>query len=75
MSDIRPGRPFPQGATWDGGGTNFSLFSGSAESVELCLFDDGGKERRIDLRDRTAFQWHVYVHGVQPGQRYGFRVP
>ena len=70
----RPGRPFPQGATWDGRGTNFSLFSEHAEKVELCLFDDGGRERRIDVRDRTAFQWHVYLPDIGPGQRYGYRV-
>jgi isoamylase len=74
MSDLRPGRPFPQGSTWDGNGTNFSLFSENAERVELCLFDDDGAERRIDIRDRTNFQWHVYVPGAGPGQRYGYRV-
>ena len=74
MNEIRPGRPFPQGATWDGEGTNFSLWSESAERVELCLFDDAGRERRIDVRDRTAFQWHVYLRGVSPGQRYAYRV-
>ncbi|MGA2925027.1 MAG: glycogen debranching protein GlgX [Solirubrobacteraceae bacterium] len=74
MSDIRPGRPFPQGATWDRDGTNFSLFSEHAERVELCLFDDAGHERRIDVRDQTAHQWHAYVPGVGPGQRYGYRV-
>ena len=74
MSDLRPGRPFPQGSTWDGDGTNFSLFSENAERVELCLFADDGSERRIDVRDRTALLWHVYVPGVGPGQRYGYRV-
>jgi isoamylase len=74
MSDLRPGRPFPQGSTWDGNGTNFSLFSENAERVELCLFDDEGAERRIDIHDRTNFQWHVYVPGAGPGQRYGYRV-
>jgi isoamylase len=72
--NIRPGRPFPQGSTWDGHGTNFSLFSEHAERVELCLFDDDGGEQRIDVRDTTAFQYHVYLEGVGPGQRYGYRV-
>jgi isoamylase len=70
----RPGRPLPQGASWDGDGTNFSLWSEGAERVELCLFDDEDRERRIDVRDRTAFQWHIYLPGVGPGQRYGYRV-
>ena len=74
MNEIRPGRPFPQGATWDGAGTNFSIWSEHAERVELCLFDDSGGERRLDVHDRTALQWHVYVHGIGPGQRYGYRV-
>jgi glycogen operon protein len=74
MSEIRPGRPFPQGSTWHGSGTNFSLFSEHAERVELCLFDETGGERRIDVRDRTAYQWHVYLDGIGPGQRYGYRV-
>ncbi len=74
MSKLRPGRPFPLGATWDGAGTNFSLWSEAAERVELCLFDEHGEERRLDIHDRTAFQWHVYVEGIGPGQRYGFRV-
>ncbi len=70
----RPGRPFPQGASWDGRGTNFSLFSENAERVELCLIEDDGTETRLDIRDQTAFQYHVYVEGVGPGQRYGYRV-
>jgi glycogen operon protein len=71
---LLPGQPFPQGSTWDGKGTNFSLFSENAERVELCLFDEDGTERRIELADRTAFQWHAYLPGVGPGQRYGYRV-
>ncbi len=74
MNDIRPGRPFPQGSTWDGHGTNFSLFSENAERVELCLIDEDGHERRYDVRDTTAFQYHIYLEGVGPGQRYGYRV-
>jgi isoamylase len=71
---VWPGAPFPLGPTWDGDGTNFSLFSEHAERVELCLFDDGGGETRVGLVERTAFNWHGYVPGVGPGQRYGYRV-
>jgi glycogen operon protein len=74
MPPLWPGRPFPLGATWDGEGTNFSLFSEHAQRVELCLFDDEGSEERYDLRDRTAFNWHGFLPGVGPGQRYGYRV-
>jgi glycogen operon protein len=69
-----PGRPFPLGATWDGAGANFAIFSEHAEGVELCLRDDHGAERRIALTERTAHIWHGYVPGVDPGQRYGYRV-
>jgi glycogen operon protein len=69
-----PGRPFPLGAEYDGEGTNFSIFSEHAERVELCLFDEGDNETRIELTERTALNWHVYLPGVGPGQRYGFRV-
>jgi isoamylase len=72
--DTWPGQPFPLGACWDGEGTNFSLFSEGAESVELCLFDESGGEQRLGMRDRRALNWHCYVPGVGPGQRYGFRV-
>ncbi len=71
---VWPGRPFPLGATWDGQGTNFSLFSENAERVELCLFDEHGHESRQPLTERTAFNWHGYLPGVRPGQRYGYRV-
>ncbi|HET7050097.1 MAG TPA: glycogen debranching protein GlgX [Solirubrobacteraceae bacterium] len=74
MRDVWPGRPFPLGATWDGGGTNFSLFSEYAESVDLCLFDEEGQEDRIQMTKRTALNWHCYVPGIAPGQRYGYRV-
>jgi isoamylase len=69
-----PGTPFPLGATFDGGGTNFALFSENADRVQLCLFDDAGEEERIDLLERTAFNWHGYVPGVGPGQCYAYRV-
>ena len=68
------GSPYPLGATYDGAGTNFALFSSGAESVELCLFDDDGKETRYELRERNALVWHGYLMGIGPGQRYGFRV-
>ncbi len=74
LAEAWPGRPFPLGAMWDGSGTNFSLFSEHAERVELCLFDDDGRETRIELAERTAFNWHGYLPGVGPGQRYGYRV-
>jgi len=71
---VWPGNPFPLGPLWDGQGTNFSLFSEHAEKVELCLFDDEDRETRYELTERTAFNWHGYLPGVTPGQRYGFRV-
>jgi isoamylase len=77
MSEVWPGRPFPLGATYNGRGTNFSLFSENAEGVELCLFSDDPDdpaERRIALTERRAHNWHCYVPGIEPGQRYGFRV-
>jgi isoamylase len=74
MVRLWPGTPFPLGATYDGAGTNFSVFSEIAQRVELCLFDDGGNETRVDLRELTAFCWHGYLPGVGPGQRYGFRI-
>jgi isoamylase len=72
--DVWPGQPFPLGAIWDGGGTNFSLFSEYAEGVELCLFDDAGEETRIEITQRRALNWHCYLPGLGPGQRYGYRV-
>ena len=74
MQRIWPGEPFPLGATFTGEGTNFSLFSETAAKVELCLFDDDGKETRVVLPEVTALCWHGYVPGVRPGQRYGYRV-
>ena len=71
---IWPGTPYPLGATYDGVGTNFSLFSEVAERVELCLFDEAGRETRLDLPEVTGYCWHGYLPGVEPGQRYGFRV-
>jgi isoamylase len=71
---IWPGSPYPLGATYDGGGTNFALFSEVAERVELCLFDDAGLETRINLPEREALVWHGYLPRIVPGQRYGYRV-
>jgi isoamylase len=71
---IWPGNPYPLGATYDGSGTNISVFTEVAERVELCLFDDDGTETRVDLPEVTGFCWHGYLPDVGPGQRYGFRV-
>ncbi|MGA7689457.1 MAG: glycogen debranching protein GlgX [Jiangellales bacterium] len=72
--ELWPGVPYPLGATYDGEGTNFALFSEVAERVELCLFDDAGVETRVPLTEVEAFVWHGYLPRVQPGQRYGYRV-
>jgi glycogen operon protein len=69
-----PGTAYPLGATYDGSGTNFALFSEAAERIELCLFDSDGVETRIEVRESAAFIWHCYLPLVQPGQRYGYRV-
>jgi glycogen operon protein len=74
VNEVWPGRPFPLGATWDGEGVNFSLFSENAQRVELCLFGDGDNETRIEVTERTAFNWHCYIPGFGPGRRYGYRV-
>ena len=71
-----PGRPYPLGATWDGKGVNFAVFSEHAESVDLCLFDDPGdpqESHRLPLTQRTDFVWHCYIPGLGPGQLYGIR--
>ena len=64
----RPGDPYPLGATFDGLGTNFAVFSEVAESVDLCLFDEDGREERVPLVERDAMVWHGYVPAVSPGQ-------
>ncbi len=69
-----PGTSYPLGATYDGTGTNFTLFSEVAESVTLCLFDTDGSETAVALPERDGFVWHGYLPGVVPGQRYGYRV-
>jgi glycogen operon protein len=74
---IRPGKPYPRGATWDGIGVNFALHSAHAEKVELLLFDDRDADApsvTFELPERTGPMWHGYVHNVRPGQLYGYRV-
>ena len=73
---LREGLPFPLGATWDGQGTNFALFSAHASMVELCLFDDKGEKEleRIELPEHTDQIWHGYLPGIKPGTIYGYRV-
>ena len=73
---IWPGNPYPLGATWDGSGVNFALFSEHAEKVELCLFDPKSRRElaRISLPERTDLVWHGYLPQVRPGQLYGYRV-
>jgi isoamylase len=73
---VWPGQPYPRGATWDGEGVNFSLFSANAEKVELCIFDASGRHevQRIALRERTDEIWHSYLPEARPGMLYGYRV-
>jgi len=71
---IWPGNPHPLGATWDGKGTNFAIFSENATTVYLCLFDDNGHETQIKLPELSNYIWHGYIPGLQPGQRYAYRV-
>ena len=72
--DIWPGRAYPLGATFDGSGVNFAVFSEVAQRVELCLIDDSGAEERLELTEVDGYVWHGYVPNLQPGQRYGYRV-
>ena len=76
FSAVWPGKPFPRGATWDGEGVNFALFSENAQRVELCLFDASGRKeiQRIELREQTDLIWHCYLPEARPGQLYGYRV-
>ena len=74
---VWPGAPQPLGATWDGEGVNFALFSAHATAIELCLFDataDGRESARVPLVERDQGVWHAYLPDVRPGQRYGYRV-
>jgi isoamylase len=76
INAVWPGRPYPQGATWDGEGVNFALFSEHAEKVELCIFDASGRReiQRVTLRERTEEVWHCYLPEARPGMLYGYRV-
>ncbi|ORB86916.1 glycogen debranching enzyme GlgX [Mycobacterium kansasii] len=74
LPTVWPGTPYPLGATYDGAGTNFSVFSEIAEKVELCLIADNGSETRISLDEVDGYVWHAYLPNIVPGQRYGFRV-
>ncbi len=76
ISAVWPGKPFPRGATWDGEGVNFSLFSAHATRVELCLFDPSGRReiQRIEVREQTDQIWHCYLPEARPGLLYGYRV-
>ncbi|PAT07209.1 glycogen debranching enzyme GlgX [Corynebacterium hadale] len=71
---VWPGSAYPLGSTYDGAGTNFALFSGVADAVELCLIDDDGAETRVPLEEMDNHIWHGYLPGIAPGQRYGYRV-
>jgi isoamylase len=73
-TQVWPGSAYPLGATYDGTGTNFAIYSEVAEKIELCLFDEQGNEERIRLPEMDAYVWHAFLPGIQPGQRYGFRV-
>ncbi|MBC7519445.1 MAG: glycogen debranching protein GlgX [Microbacteriaceae bacterium] len=72
--DTWPGTAYPLGATFDGSGTNFAIFSEAAEKVELCLIDDDDVETRVELHEVDAYVWHCYLPLIQPGQRYGYRI-
>jgi glycogen operon protein len=71
---VWPGEAAPLGATYDGIGTNISVFSGAAESVDVCVFGPDGSEQRAELPERIGGVWHGYLPDLGPGQRYGFRV-
>ena len=71
---IRPGSLYPLGASYDGAGVNFALYSQVAQKVELCLFDEHDVETRIEMTERNSYVWHNYIPGLHPGQRYGYRV-
>src|SRR6476620_7333896 len=68
------GKAYPLGASYDGSGTNFAVFSEVAERVELCLFDADGTQTRVTLPEVDGFVWHGFLPGVEPGQCYGYRV-
>jgi isoamylase len=72
--DVWPGNAYPLGATFDGSGVNFALFSENATAVELCLIEEDGQELRVPLTEVDAYVWHCYLPNLQPGQLYGYRV-
>jgi isoamylase len=76
ITAVWPGQPYPRGATWDGEGVNFSVFSQHATKVELCIFDPSGRRevQRIEFRERTDDMWHAYLPEARPGLLYGYRV-
>jgi glycogen operon protein len=76
ITAVWPGSPYPRGATWDGEGVNFAIFSEHAERVELCLFDKTGQHeiQRINVREQTDLIWHCYLPEARPGQLYGYRI-
>ena len=74
MAELQAGKPTPLGASFDGQGVNFALFSADAERVELCIFDERQQEQRLELTARSGDIWHGYLPAAQPGLRYGFRV-
>ena len=74
LNRVWPGTAYPLGATYDGAGTNFSVFSEVADKVELCLIGRDGSEHRINLDEVDGYVWHAYLPTITPGQRYGFRV-
>jgi len=76
ITAVWPGRPYPRGATWDGEGVNFALFSEHAQAVDLCIFDPSGRRelQRVRLRERTDHVWHCYLPEARPGMLYGYRV-
>ncbi len=74
MTSLAAGKPAPLGASYDGKGVNFALFSAHAERVELCVFDEQGNEQRVDLPARSGDIWHGWLDAAGPGLRYGYRV-
>ncbi|MDT5107910.1 MAG: isoamylase, partial [Mycobacterium sp.] len=74
LTEMWPGKAYPLGASYDGSGTNFAVFSEVAERVELCLFDADDNETRFVLPEVDGYVWHGFVPYVEPGQRYGYRV-
>ena len=73
---VWPGGPYPLGATWDGEGVNFAIFSENATGVDLCLYNGEGSTEiaRVPLTEQSDQIWHIYLSEVRPGQRYGYRV-